>query len=82
MVRTQIQLEEKQVNILKKLAASRHTSMAEVIRQAVDSYAKEAMAESDPQRRQRAMRAAGRFCSGTRNLATDHDAHLAEIYEQ
>lgn len=82
MVRTQIQLEESQVSILKKLAASRHTSMAEVIRQAVDSYAKEAMAEGDPQRRQRALRAAGRFSSGSGNLATDHDAYLAEIFGQ
>ena len=80
MVRTQIQLEEGQVAVLKKLAAARHTSMAEVIRQAVDLYASEKMPGGDPQLRQRALRAAGRFCSGTSDLASAHDAHLAEIY--
>ena len=36
MVRTQIQLSEKQAKALKKLAARRNVSVAELIRQAVD----------------------------------------------
>lgn len=82
MVRTQIQLEEDQVRILKMLAAEGHTSMAEVIRLAVDAYAGQRMPEIDPRRRQRAIKAAGRFRSGTGNLSVDHDAHLTEIYGQ
>lgn len=82
MVRTQIQLEENQVRMLKILAAAEHTSMAEIIRQAVDAYAGQRMPEADPLRRQRAIKAAGRFRSGAGNLAADHDAYLAEFYGQ
>ncbi|MCX5847590.1 MAG: ribbon-helix-helix domain-containing protein [Deltaproteobacteria bacterium] len=35
MVRTQIQLPEEQVAMLKKMAAAQHKSMAEIIRQAI-----------------------------------------------
>ncbi|MFH1703720.1 MAG: CopG family transcriptional regulator [Nitrospirota bacterium] len=37
MVRTQIRLTEEQAKTLKKLASTRHLSVAELIRQAVDS---------------------------------------------
>lgn len=80
MIRTQIQLEEGQVVVLRKLAAARHTSMAEIIRQAVDAYALECTPECDPRRRLRALHAAGRFHSGITTLATDHDEHLAECF--
>ena len=36
MVRTQIQLSERQAAALKKLAATKHVSIAELIRRAVD----------------------------------------------
>jgi len=38
MVRTQIQLPEEQVALLKKMAAAQHESMAGIIRQAVDFF--------------------------------------------
>jgi len=40
MVRTQIQLPEEQVAMLKKMAVAQHKSMAEITRQAVDFFAK------------------------------------------
>jgi hypothetical protein len=40
MVRTQIQLPEEQLAMLKKMAAADHKSMAEIIRQSVDYFAK------------------------------------------
>lgn len=40
MVRTQIQLTEEQSRTLKKLAMTRHLSVAELIRQAVDNMIK------------------------------------------
>jgi hypothetical protein len=40
MVRTQIQLPEEQVAMLKKMAVAQHKSMAEIIRQAVDFFGK------------------------------------------
>ena len=52
MVRTQIQLTESQAAALKKMAAVQHTSMANVIRQAIDYFAKTGeMTTSDEYRR-------------------------------
>ena len=80
MVRTQIQLPEKQVALLKKMAVAQHESMAEIIRQAVDFFAKAKNEGDDEQRRKRAMAAAGRFRSGVNDLAVSHDSYLTEIF--
>ena len=80
MVRTQIQLPEVQVVLLKKMAAAQHKSMAEIIRQAVDYFAKAKQAVGEEQRRRRAMAAAGRFRSGVKDLAVSHDSYLTEIF--
>ncbi len=80
MVRTQIQLPEKQVALLKKMAVAQHESMAEIIRQAVDFFAKAKKGGDDEQRRKRAMAAAGRFRSGVNDLAVSHDSYLTEIF--
>ena len=80
MVRTQIQLLEEQVAVLKKMAAAQHESMAEIIRQAVDFFTKAKKEDGDEQYRKRAMAAAGRFRSGVKDLATSHDSHLTEIF--
>ncbi len=80
MVRTQIQLPEEQVVLLKKMAAAQHKSMAEIIRQAIDYFAKAKQAGGEGLRRRRAMAAAGRFRSGVKDLAASHDSYLAEIF--
>lgn len=82
MVRTQIQLPEKQVALLKKMAVAQHESMAEIIRQAVDFFAKAKNVVDDEQRRKRAMAAAGRFRSGINDLAVSHDSYLTEIFSK
>ena len=79
MVRTQIQLPEEQVVLLKKMAAAQHKSMAEIIRQAVDFFAK-AKHGGEKQRRTRAMAATGHFRSGVKDLAVSHDSYLTEIF--
>ncbi|MFO7666393.1 MAG: ribbon-helix-helix domain-containing protein [Desulfobacterales bacterium] len=79
MVRTQIQLPEEQVAMLKKMAATEHKSMAELIRQSVDFFAKAKQGAGDDQRRRRAMAAAGRFRSGVNDLAASHDSYLAKV---
>jgi len=80
MVRTQIQLPEEQVAMLKKMAAADHKSMAEIIRQSVDFFAKAKYGRSDEQRRRRAMEAAGQFRSGVKDLAAAHDSYLTEDF--
>ncbi len=82
MVRTQIQLPEEQVAMLKQMAMADHKSMAEIIRQSVDFFAKAKYGGSEEQRRKRAVAAAGRFRSGVKDLATSHDSYLTEAFEK
>lgn len=82
MVRTQIQLTESQVATLKRMAKRRHTSMAEVIREAVDYFAKTGEIASSEEARKRAAAAAGRLGSGLGDLAERHDDYLAEAYRR
>jgi hypothetical protein len=82
MIRTQIQLPEEQVILLKKMAAAQHKSMAEIIRQAVDYFARAKQPGGEEQRRKRAMAAVGLFRSGVKDLAASHDSYLAEIYDR
>ena len=79
MVRTQIQLTEKQARLLKQLAAAQGRSMADLIRTSVDALLARPGAHDDDLRRTRAQRAGGRFRSGVGDLSTRHDRHLADI---
>jgi Arc/MetJ-type ribon-helix-helix transcriptional regulator len=81
MVRTQIQLPEQQVTALKNLASRQHTSMAELIRRAIDLFTAAADAVDIQEQRQRALAAAGQFRSGRGDLAASHDDYLAEAYK-
>lgn len=78
MVRTQIQLTEEQVEILKNLAASQNLSIAELIRRAVNNFIKTDSEMDIGERKRRAIEIAGRFHSGKRNISTKHDRYLVE----
>lgn len=81
MVRTQIQLEERQAQLLRRVAAERNVSVAELIRRSVDLYlASEPPVASPEERRERAIRAAGRFRSGVSDLGESHDRYLEEAF--
>jgi hypothetical protein len=82
MVRTQIQLTEKQAVALKRLAAKKRVSMAELIRVGVNNLLHFVETVSLEERRQRAIAIAGRFRSGRPDLSAKHDEHLAEIYQK
>lgn len=82
MIRTQIQLDEVQYRALKELATRQHTSVAKLIRQAVNWLLETSIAISEEERRQRAIAAAGRFRSGLGDLAERHDEYLAEAYRE
>ena len=82
MVRTQVQLTEKQYKALRKVAAKEGISMAEVIRRALDRVVE---VESLPDReeiRRRAIAAIGSCHSDVSDLSTRHDDYLAEIYSE
>ena len=74
MVRTQIQLTEEQARRLKATAAERGSSIAEVIREALDSH----LAQAPIGARQRAIAAIGGFRSGQHDVSVRHDDHLGE----
>ena len=80
MVRTQIQLTERQTQRLKALAKERGVSMAELIRESVDKLLNSPEAIDLEERKRRAIAAAGKFHSGLPDLATNHDHYLAEAY--
>jgi predicted DNA-binding ribbon-helix-helix protein len=82
MIRTQIQLKEEQARRLKKIAAQRKVSMAELIRQGVDGILAEEAEANREERKERALAAAGRFASGLRDVSAEHDRHLAEAFEK
>ncbi|MDG6027443.1 MAG: ribbon-helix-helix protein, CopG family [Candidatus Brocadia sp.] len=80
MVRTQIQLTEEQVKALKKIALSRHLSIAEIIRQAVDTVIRTDTVVGIEERRKRAIDIVGRFSSGKRDISRKHDTYLVEAF--
>ena len=80
MVRTQIQLTEKQAKALKKLASSRQLPMAELIRQGVDAILISPVVLNAEEKRKRALAVAGRYRSGKRDVSREHDKHLAEAF--
>ena len=81
MVRTQIQLTEAQARAVKRAAMEEGTSVAEVIRRAVERMAGARPKMSAQERVQRAIEIAGKFRSGKKDVSRKHDGYLAEAYE-
>lgn len=82
MVRTQIQLTEKQAKALKRMASDRHVSMAELVREAVDSIVKSGQFPDEREKWERAASVVGKYRSGKRDISVRHDKYLAEIYSK
>ena len=82
MIRTQIQLQEDQINALKKIAAEKQISLAELIRKAVDTVIKSGAVPDYEERRKRAIDIAGKFRSGKNDIALRHDEYLSEAYKK
>lgn len=81
MIRTQIQLPESQVALLKQLAVQQHVSMAELIRKAIDLFTRSPEAGGLQETRRRAIEAAGKFHSGCKDIAERHDDYLSEAFK-
>lgn len=82
MIRTQIQLTEDQAKELKKIAQSRHLSVAELIRKAVDTVIKSNTVVNAEERHKRAMEIVGKFSSGKHDVSKKHDLYLTEAYNK
>ena len=77
MIRTQMQLREDQVRALKRRAAERGVSMAELIRDAVD---RDLERDDEEAKWERAFAVMGKFRSGLADVSERHDDYLAEAY--
>jgi Arc/MetJ-type ribon-helix-helix transcriptional regulator len=82
MVRTQVQLTEEQAQALRNLASARQVSVAELIRQSVDTLIRSSGEIDIEERRRRAIAAAGRFHSGASNISAKHDEYLAGAFQR
>ncbi len=80
MVRTQIQLTENQLDGLRRLSSQSGRSMSDLIREGVDAILAGRRQPSRQQRVERALRAAGRFRSGSRDVSRKHDRYLGEAF--
>jgi hypothetical protein len=82
MVRTQIQLTERQARLLRSLAARQGISMAELIRRTVDGMVQAQAAVTTDERKRRALAVVGRFGSGRADVSRHHDRDLAEAFRR
>ncbi len=81
MVRTQIQLTDEQAQGLKALAATEGRSMADLVRDGVETLLRARGTVDREAVKARSIAALGRFKSNTRSLGTKHDEHLAGAFE-
>jgi hypothetical protein len=82
MIRTQVQLTERQLSALRRASATTGKSIADLIRQGVDQYLAARIEPDTEERLRRAISIAGRFSSGTTDVSLRHDKHLAEAFRQ
>ena len=78
MVRTQIQLTKAQYASLKATAEDTGSSLAELIRQAVDSWLQRSARLPREERIQRALAVCGQFHSAVPDLSERHDEYAFE----
>lgn len=80
MVRTQIQLTERQSRELKRRARQHGISEAEYVRRALDSSFEQESAPTQEELVQRALSAIGCAHSGLGDVSERHDDYLEEAY--
>lgn len=82
MVKTQVQLAEKDLAELRRLAAQEGISVSELVRRGVKQLLAEQQQEAPAERWRRARELAGKFHSGKRDIGRKHDEYLAEDLKQ
>jgi len=80
MVRTQIQLTEEQHGALRRLSDSTGRSIADLVRETIDRLISGRLLPGREAQIERAIRLAGCFSSGSRDVSAKHDRHLAEAF--
>ena len=82
MVRTQVQLERDLAADLKKEAAARGVSQAEIIRNCLRAHLSQTRGRSREEIKRRALAASGVARGGPTDIARRHDDYLLEAYEK
>ncbi|MGO9256586.1 MAG: ribbon-helix-helix protein, CopG family [Bryobacteraceae bacterium] len=80
MIRTQVQLTDRQLEALRQASAATGRSVADLIRQGVDQYLAGRSELAREERIERAIRVAGKFSSGRSDVSANHDKHLAGAF--
>ncbi|MCD4754635.1 MAG: ribbon-helix-helix protein, CopG family [Deltaproteobacteria bacterium] len=81
MIRTQIQVEEDQIEWLRAEAGTRGVSVSQLIREGITLF--RAREERLPEeKKKRALAAVGRFSSGASDISERHDDYLAEAFSK
>jgi len=78
MVRTQIQLSESQADFVKTMAAEENTSMAAVIRTAIELLREQRQKPSQRELMLRSLAAIGKYHDSATDVSVRHDDYLAK----
>jgi post-segregation antitoxin (ccd killing protein) len=79
MIRTQVQIQEDQINWLRSKARDRGVSISQLIREGIDLY----RFQEDrlpKEKKRKALAAVGRFASGRSDISDRHDEYLSGAY--
>jgi hypothetical protein len=82
MIRVQIRLTEEQAAAASELAHREGCSLAEVVRQSLHHHLRSRRVLDRVDLKRRALMAPGRFRSGSSNVASAHDHHLADPFAE
>lgn len=80
MIRTQVQLTNKQSTSLKALASIDNVSMAELIRRSIDLFLDQRTQPNREESKQQAMAVVGKYSSNVDDVSTNHDAYLTDAF--
>lgn len=72
MIRTQIHMEERQIAWLRNKAKERGVSMSQLVREGIDLY-RSMENRLTPEKKRKALAAAGRYFSGKSEISIQHD---------
>ena len=82
MIRTQIQLTEKQAEALKKLSSEKDVSISELIRRGVDLLLKTDLISDNGLKKKNALKLSGLYKTGCKDLSIHHDDYIDEDYKK
>jgi Arc/MetJ-type ribon-helix-helix transcriptional regulator len=80
MVRTQVQLPEEQLAVLRRMAAEEGVSVSELVRRGVAQLLESRRKPTREELWKRAERIIGKYHSGKGDIAQRHDDYLAEDF--